>query len=252
MTTKKGLLVILSLILAVMAFGDYIFLVDGSKLEGTILSFGERFVDILLDNGYLVTVNKNEIVRLEPLDSARKGGALMSELPPQLVSGASIGSAGVGTPVGVFGAEVPVFLGDPELEIRKRMLMYRDKMKDTWVATQMSLFFPSAGHLYTGEWERGFLFLGARAVFGGLAIWGFIPVPQVDPTTGDFVVDQNDNPINQPQNMMIGAIGAGGFALFTILEAIDAYNSAERYNQQLRIRLGIEPFDPFMFHAFGR
>jgi len=246
-TILSGLMIFF---LVVFVFGDHIYLKDGSKLVGKIVNYGETLVDILLDSGRLVTVSKNEIIRLETLDRVDQsrvvaGESLIQTQTTGIKADGTMVQAGIGSPSVHFGAEVPVFLGDPELELRKRMLMYHDMKKEAWIATQMSLFIPSAGHLYTGEWERGFLFLGARAVFGGVAIWGFIPVD-----TGD--VDDNLNPIMAPQNMTIGAIAAGGFALFTLLEAVDAYYSAERHNQLLRIRLGIEQFDPMMLPYFGR
>jgi len=51
---------------------------------------------------------------------------------------------------------------------------------------------------------------------------------------------------------LLGAVGAGGFALFTLLEFVDSYYAAERYNQVLRLRLGIERFDPMMLPTFSK
>jgi len=263
---RKTLGIILCLLLSLMAFGDIIYLVDGSKLSGKILGYLGDEVEVLLETGHSVKLRTNQIIRIEPLDTgllAASNAAI--ETAPLAAAPAAAAAAAPATPIpaghwpyqgySVTGipeatgyipaTEIPVMFGDPETEMRKRLLMYSEMKKEPWVAAELSLLIPSAGHLYTGEWERGFLFLGAKTAFLGVAIFGFLPQE-----TGEL--DSNDKPIMKPQNTLLGAVGAGGFALFTLLEFVDSYYAAERYNQVLRLRLGIERFDPMMLPTFSK
>ncbi len=250
---RKTLGIILFLLLSLMAFGDIIYLADGSKLSGKILSFLGDEVEVLLETGRSMRLKTSQIIRIEPLDTSVMGtsnaaiggaSAQIASVPGQWSQGYSV--TGVPEATGYLPAtEIPVMFGDPETEMRKRLLMYSEMKKEPWVAAELSLLIPSAGHLYTGEWERGFLFLGAKAAFLGVAIFGFLPMD-----TGD--TDDDGDPIMASTSTFLGAIGAGGFALFTLLEFVDSYYAAERYNQVLRLRLGIEQFDPMMLPTFSK
>jgi len=249
---KKYLLTLFVLVISFSVFfSDNIYLQDGTKLIGKILNFNEVTVDVILESGKLINVNKDEIIRIDPVDAE----SLDSQdyyIPPFSGlenSAVEIPTSQISNMTGI--EEIPVMYGDPEMEMRKRLLMYSEMKKESWVAAELSLLIPSAGHLYTGEWERGFLFLGAKAAFGGLALWGLYPVNKVD-AEGVVVTDDSGNPIQAPQNTTLGAIGVGGFALFALLEFVDSYYAAERYNQVLRLRLGIEKFDPMMLPTFSK
>lgn len=249
--------------LSIFIFGDLIYLADGTKLTGKILNYGPTEVEILLETGQTVRVQKAQIVRIDPLDSALL--APTAAVPVANMANVAVGSAvqslpsypaysvaGIPEATGAIPvAEIPVMYGDPEIEMRKRLLMYSEMKKEAWVAAELSLLIPSAGHLYTGEWERGFLFLGAKVAFGGVGIWGLLQVEKID-SSGNPVLDANGDPIMEPNNATLGALGVGGFALFALLEFVDAYYAAERYNQVLRLRLGIEQFDPMMLPTFSK
>ncbi|HNR62850.1 MAG TPA: hypothetical protein PKM99_01925 [Thermotogota bacterium] len=250
---RKALGIILFFLFSLMAFGDIIYLSDGTKLSGKILSYLGDEVEVLLETGSSLRLKTNQIIRIEPLDtvllstsnaSMESNSAPITTVPGQWGQGYSV--TGVPEATGYIPAtEIPVMFGDPETEMRKRLLMYSEMKKEPWVAAELSLLIPSAGHLYTGEWERGFLFLGAKAAFLGVAIFGFLPMD-----TGD--TDEEGEAITRSNNTLLGAVGAGGFALFTLLEFVDSYYAAERYNQVLRLRLGIEQFDPMMLPTFSK
>ncbi len=248
---KKFFLVSMLIVISFFTvFGDNIYLQDGTKLIGKILNFNEVSVDIILDSGKMMSINKDQIIRIDPIDDAiDTTGYYQAPYSAYDNQAVSIPTSQI-TNINQI-EEIPVMYGDPEIEMRKRLLMYSEMKKESWVAAELSLLIPSAGHLYTGEWERGFLFLGAKAAFGGLALWGLYPVNKLD-SGGVVQTDDAGNPIQAPQNTTLGAIGVGGFALFTLLEFVDSYYSAERYNQVLRLRLGIEKFDPMMLPTFSK
>ncbi|MFP4461564.1 MAG: hypothetical protein ACLFQE_05140 [Thermotogota bacterium] len=263
---KKIILLFMTfVVLFTLLCADNIYLSDGTKLTGKIVNYNENTVDILLDNDQFINVNKDMIVNVEPLDSQSANEMItgVPENPSMLNATASDRHEDISTqfPSGpimdlpVAANQLPTMYADPDIEMRKRMLMYSDLKKEPWIAAELSLIIPSAGHLYTGEWERGFLFLGARATFGGVGIFGLTQAAAAQAIINDE--GSTDDEINnaksqQSSGTMLGTVGAGGFALFTLLEFVDAYYAAERYNQVLRLRLGIEKFDPMMLPTFGK
>jgi hypothetical protein len=263
---KKTILLFMTIIfLATFMYADNIYLSDGTKLTGKIVNYNEITVDILLNNGQFINVNKDMIVNVEPLDSptADEIMAGVPENPSLLGTTAGYQPQGISTefPSGpimdlpVAANELPTMYADPDIEMRKRMLMYSDLKKEPWIAAELSLIIPSAGHLYTGEWERGFLFLGARAAFGGVGIFGLAQASSAQSVINDTASTEdeiNNAKAQQSSGTMLGTVGMGGFALFTLLEFVDSYYAAERYNQVLRLRLGIEKFDPMMLPTFGK
>jgi len=263
---KKFFLLFMTFIFLVsLIYADNIYLSDGTKLTGKIVNYNEITVDILLDNGQFINVDKDTIVNVEPLDSPT-ADQIMTGVPqnPSLLNTApGYHPEGIATqfPSGpvmdipVAANELPTMYADPDIEMRKRMLMYSDLKKEPWIAAELSLLIPSAGHLYTGEWERGFLFLGARAAFGGVGLLGFSQASAAQVIINDDTASPDEISNAQAQQSsgtMLGTVGVGGFALFTLLEFVDAYYAAERYNQVLRLRLGIEKFDPMMLPTFGK
>src|SRR6056297_613232 len=246
-------------------YADNIYLSDGTKLSGKIVNYNEITIDILLDNGQFINVDKDMIVNVEPLDSPT-ADEIITGVPnnPSLLnttSGYQTGGISTQFPSGqimdlpIAANELPTMYADPDIEMRKRMLMYSDLKKEPWIAAELSLIIPSAGHLYTGEWERGFLFLGARAAFGGVGIFGFAQASAAQAVMNDEASTDDEISNAQAQQSsgtMLGTVGVGGFALFTLLEFVDAYYAAERYSQVLRLRLGIEKFDPMMLPTFGK
>ncbi len=264
---KKYILIFLTLVLFLaIIYADNIYLTDGTKLTGKIVNYNEITADILLDNGQFINVNKDMIVRVDPVD-VPSADQIMTSVPsdPSLLPVSQNPLYG-NVPTQAFPSgpvidipipanELPTMFADPDIEMRKRMLMYSDLKKEPWIAAELGLIIPSAGHLYTGEWERGFLFLGARVAFGGVGLFGFAQAQGAQATIND--PDATDEEINNARAMqssgtMLGSVGFGGFALFTLLEFVDSYYAAERYNQVLRLRLGIEKFDPMMLPTFGK
>jgi hypothetical protein len=242
------------MIFSVLIFADIVYLTDGTKLTGKILRFTETEIEMILDTGKTVTFSKDSVIRIDPLDTAllsttsslNTSGSYTQVSPALTPASQNYSLSSISDSIGTIPAtEIPAMYGDPETEMRKRLLMYSEMKKESWVAAELSLLIPSAGHLYTGEWERGFLFLGAKAAFAGLAIYGFL-------THDSGETDDNGDPVYVSNSPMLGAVGAGGFALFALLEFVDSYYSAERYNQVLRLRLGIEKFDPMMLPTFSK
>jgi len=263
---KKFILLFITIIfLFTFMYADNIFLSDGTKLTGKIVNYNENTADILLDNGQFINVNKSMIVNVEPVDSPSADEIMtgVPQDPTMLYPATGYQEQGIPTqfPSGpimdlpVAANELPTMYADPDIEMRKRMLMYSDLKKEPWIAAELSLIIPSAGHLYTGEWERGFLFLGARAAFGGVGLFGFAQASAAQSVINDAASSDDEISNAQAQQSsgtMLGTVGVGGFALFTLLEFVDAYYAAERYNQVLRLRLGIEKFDPMMLPTFGK
>lgn len=262
---KIILLFMIIMFLVTFMYADYIYLSDGTKLTGKIVNYNENTADILLDNGQFINVIKDKIVHVEPVDSP-SADDIVTGVPsdPALLYNSS-GYQGQAIPsqfpsgpimdLPVAANELPTMYADPDIEMRKRMLMYSDLKKEPWIAAELSLIIPSAGHLYTGEWERGFLFLGARAAFGGVGLFGFAQASAAQAVINDDASTDDEISNAQAQQSsgtMLGTVGVGGFALFTLLEFVDAYYAAERYNQVLRLRLGIEKFDPMMLPTFGK
>jgi hypothetical protein len=263
---KYVLLAMVVVLLFVSGFADYIYLTDGTKLSGKIVNFNENSLDILLENGQFTNVNKSMVVRVDPVDSPTADEIItgLSQDPKAagIIGGAdgptkiltSTYPSGPLMDIPVPANELPTMYADPDIELRKRMLMYSDMKKEPWIAAELSLIIPSAGHLYTGEWERGFLFLGARVAFGGVGLYGFSMA-----SSNQRLIDAGEDPSKEPDykaaistGQMLGGVGAAGFGLFTLLEFVDSYYAAERYNQVLRLRLGIEQFDPMMLPTFGK
>ncbi|HPE68292.1 MAG TPA: hypothetical protein PLF96_03160 [Thermotogota bacterium] len=250
--------VLLCVFLGASVFADNIYLSDGSVLVGKIIQFSEQTIEILLETGKSMIVSRSQVVRIDPIDQVTSAGpvgttGIPMEYVQQPVAANMYGSSLLGQPEGLYVAapviegpvgSLPDMVGDPEIEMRKRLLMYSEMKKEAWVAAELSLLIPSAGHLYVGEWERGFLFLGAKVAFGAVGLWGFSNKTVID--------EETEEEIQVPNNATLGAVGLGGVALFALLEFVDAYYSAERYNQTLRLRLGIEQFDPMMLPTFTK
>lgn len=251
---KYCLLFVVVSLFFVSVFADFIYLSDGTKLSGKIVNFNENSADILLENGQFTNVNKNMIVRVDPVDSPT-ADEIMTGVPTAIQTTQYPSGPIMDVPIPA--NELPTMYADPDIELRKRMLMYSDMKKEPWIAAELSLIIPSAGHLYTGEWERGFLFLGARVAFGGIGLFGFsqASAKQQELDSGADGLTSDEIALlkaSVSQGQMFGGVGAAGFGLFTLLEFVDSYYAAERYNQVLRLRLGIEQFDPMMLPTFGK
>jgi hypothetical protein len=223
------------LVLCLSAFSDWILLSDGTKIQGTVIRFDESIIEFALVNGGLLNITRDAISTIEysPIASHSIHSTTPHTLSPQGISAPPYGPADLST-----SWQYPFIAGewlaiDTELEARKRLLMYNERLKDPWMAAALGFVFPSSGHLYTEEWIRGLFFLGARALCVGVGLWGFHT--WFNEETEEWIA----------MNPTVGAVGLGGFALFTIWESVDAYFSAERYNRMLRLRLGIEDLYPF-------
>jgi len=93
----------------------------------------------------------------------------------------------------------------------ENILRYGIKMKNPWIAAGAALIFPSLGHIYCEEKERGVKFILLE--LGSL-----------------FLMQRKST-----QNL-----GTFSFALFKIWECVDAYYTAENYNKKLAQRFRVE------------
>lgn len=229
-------MILATFLLIVSGFSDWIHLVDGTKIQGTIVHTDETHLEISLKAGGTIRLARETIARVELAQVPAVDPA-----PQRPVHQQPVQPLPLGQPL-PFGQPAPLSYANPlwspavgldlygvdmEMVARQRLLMYNDRRKDPWMAVGLGMIFSSTGHLYTEEWLRGLFFLGTRSLFAGLGLWGF-----------QTRLNDDDEPVFV--NPMVGSVGLGGFALFTVLEGVDAFFSAERYNRTLRIRLGID------------
>ena len=95
---------------------------------------------------------------------------------------------------------------------------YNARSKNSLIAGALA-YVPSIGHLYAGDWQRSFPFLIADGIGLGILIAG------------------NKSGIIDPG---MGTAGALTIGVAQIWAMIDAYNTAEEYNKELRVELGLE------------
>jgi len=93
----------------------------------------------------------------------------------------------------------------------ENILRYGIKMKDPWMAAGASLIFPSLGHIYCEEKERGIKFV-------------FLELGSL------FLIERKST-----RNL-----GIFSFVLFKIWECVDAYYTAENYNRKLVRKFRVE------------
>jgi len=232
------LLVILSLCLTTL-MAERITLITGDVIEGVILSMESNTVRIKDPNGIVMEIEKDMIESIDyssqqdnpaapsqPMNGQQNGYQPQPNQPA--ANPAAIGPINPYPAVHYEPSPFESGLLDPELEARKRMVTYNDQRRNPLLATSLSVVFPGTGHFYSHKIAAGFFFLGTRAIFAGMTWYGF--TPRTDPNTGD--TSYND--------IVIGSAGAVGFVTMMVVEAIDSYSSAVDYNNNLRLKLGID------------
>ena len=118
-----------------------------------------------------------------------------------------------------------------------RWLRYEDERKEPWIAVGAAWVIPSVGHAYAGDWGRGFPFLLADIACIGIAATG---IQQKKTST------TSDSPggaytISSTKTEYTGAfyVGVSLLLVARIWEYIDAYNTAEEHNAEIRKELNI-------------
>jgi hypothetical protein len=216
------LILLLIMFAATVGFSEIVLLKNGSTIVGTIVGITEEGLSIKSPDGTITELKKAEILNISMIAS----DATVPETPVQ-----SYPVPVVSTPIDV---QTPYYTIDMEYESRKRVLMYQERSKNPLLSLGLSLVVPGSGHFYTGHWGAGFFFLATRSLFSGVTVWGFWPVQTNTEYTS---VTQLNSPI-------VGTIGAVGLVAMTVLECIDSFQSANGYNDMLRLRLGIDKIDP--------
>jgi hypothetical protein len=214
-------------------------LITGDVIEGVILSMESNTVRLKDPNGIVMEIEKDMIASIDystQNDSivepkAQMNGSPDAYKPVRNQIAPEYGAVSPINPYPVVHYDPSPFesgLLDPELEARKRMVSYNDQRRNPLLATSLSIVFPGTGHFYSKKIAAGFFFLGTRAIFTGMTWYGFSQ--KTDPNTGK--TSYND--------ILIGSAGAVGFVTMMIIEAIDSYSSAMDYNNNLRLKLGID------------
>jgi hypothetical protein len=232
------LLVVLSLYYTTL-MAERVTLITGDVIEGVILSMESNTVRLKDPNGIVMEIEKDMI---ESIDYSTQQNSTVEPRDHMNVAPNSYQPIHIPTvpepaavspinPYPVVHYDPSPFesgLLDPELEARKRMVTYNDQRRNPLLATSLSIVFPGTGHFYSHNIAAGFFFLGTRAIFTGMTWYGFST--RTDPNTGE--TSYND--------ILIGSAGAVGFVTMMILETIDSYSSAVDYNNNLRLKLGID------------
>ena len=102
-----------------------------------------------------------------------------------------------------------------ELDIKTRWELYNTQKKYPLLAAGASIV-PTLGHAYAGDWERGLPFLGAE--IAGIAL---------------IVIEANEQDPNK-QDLGRALVGVYVFFVATVWESIDAYLTADNFNEKLK------------------
>jgi len=250
MTKKKIVLIFLiAFLLMSTLMAERITLNNGDRIEGTILSMDSQMVRIEDGNGIVLEINKDMIASIdyssqgEPEREAQEQISGMSnsyhtQQPPAVAGPVPVSPINPHPAVHFDPAPMQSGLLDPELEARRRMVSYNDQRKNPLLAASLGIVFPGTGHFYSRRIAAGFFFLGTRAIFTGMTLYGFSK--RTDPNT------QNSS----FNNIIVGSAGAVGFVTMMAIEAIDAYTTASDYNYNLRLKLGIDTLHENALPAF--
>ena len=218
---------------------ETITLKSGDLIEGIILSMESDTVRLKDPNGIILEIEKDMISSIDYSIQQNRHSELNEQIDGvpnyyQAIHSTSISEQVAESPINPY----PIVrydpspfesgLLDPELEARRRMVSYNEQRRNPLLATSLSLVFPGTGHFYSRKIAAGFFFLGTRAIFAGMTWYGFSQ--RTDPNTDK--TSYND--------ILVGSAGAIGFATMMIIEAIDSYSSANDYNNNLRLKLGID------------
>lgn len=125
---------------------------------------------------------------------------------------------------------LPVYAqtGDVELFLR-----YQEQKKNPWVGVLASWLFPSLGHAYAENWERGAKFLAAEIVEIGIMLWAF--------SDNETVYTYYGYEERGTEKDAIGGLASLAFVVTRVWEYVDAYQEVERYNQRLLEKISVDP-----------
>lgn len=225
---------LLLLLFSSIFFSEYIVLKNGNAITGIIKSISADSLIIETADGKTIEIKKVEVLAIQ-----MQQPETIAQVPQQQNAAiqSPINYQGYPAPVPstVLPVETPYYTVDMELESRKRLLMFQERSKNPLLSVGLSLVLPGSGHIYTERWGHAVFFLATRSVFSGIAVWGFWSVEDVT-NPGVFTFN----------NPVIGTIGAVGLVVITVMESIDSYQSTIRYNDMLRLRLGIDQVDPML------
>jgi len=237
---KSGLFIVLFIvILAAGGFGAIFVMRDASTLSGTILQVTETAFIVQGENGQRMELPRSEVVSIltESLSGSvsRPSSSMPAKAQPVPETGypAPVASAQIAV-------ESPYYTIDMEFESRKRVLLYQERAKDPLLSVGLSLVIPGGGHFYTERWGAGVFFFATRAIFTGVTLWGFWTTA----TEGE-----NDEPVFRMNSPIVGTVGAVGLTTMLILECVDSFSGVNRYNDMLRVRLGIDKVDTQLIPA---
>jgi hypothetical protein len=107
-----------------------------------------------------------------------------------------------------------------EMNIDTKWRLYNAESKNPWLAVGMAWLLPTMGHAYAGNWGRSLPFLGAEIV--GLALM-------------TSSISSTGTSVNTSQY----GLGLGIFLGARIWEYIDAYTTAEEFNNELKKKYGL-------------
>lgn len=217
---KKSFVMLMILILSLMAFSDKIYLKSGVIMEGTVIKVNEEEVVIKLKSGSPATIKQKDIAFIETENSKNID-----------------------------------YLGNNKISSDK-VIFYEKNKKKPGVAAFLGLVIPSAGHAYTGNWGRGLLFATTEIAF--LTAAGYEIYNNYYQDNEEMINKNYDNHdydqkwwnndykmfynIDYKAAMNDKKIQAYmvGFAIIKLWEVFDAYNTAEKYNTQLRFELNLQ------------
>jgi hypothetical protein len=248
MTIKKSILIVLLVFLMIsVAFSERVTLTSGEILEGELLSMDQETITFKTMDGNVVSINRTDVAAIdyqkEVYNTTKTGQIPVTAGVQQLQQPVApiapmqeVVYPPVAYPIDIYAGSG---LLDPELEARKRLVTFNERKKNPFLASSVGLVFPGCGHFYSEKIASGFFFLGSRVLFGTLTWYGF--KSEIDPNTSLSVYN----------DIIVGSIGAVGFSALTIFEVIDAYYSAEEFNDILRLKLGIETVHEEVMPIFG-
>lgn len=212
---------------------------NGDMIEGIILSMDSQMVRVEDSNEVILEIKTDMIDSIDyssqdtiPEGNERPIAQHQNTYQPvqkaQFKEAVSLGPINAQPAVHFESTPFQSGLLDPEFEARRRMVSYNEQKKNPVLATSLSLVFPGTGHFYTREIASGFFFLGTRVIFAGMTWYGFSKQTDLNTEKSSY----ND--------ILVGSAGAVGFVTMMIIEAIDSYTSATDYNNNLRLKLGID------------
>ncbi len=242
---KYAIIIILFGLLLGGIFAESITLSDGQVIEGEILHMDEEMIKVKLYDGNIFSISRKEVMGVDYQENTPHKELSVEKIPLT----APVTATPVSPSVVPFETYPPVSypidiyagtgLLDPELEARKRIIKFNERKKNPFLASTLGFVFPGCGHFYSEKIGEGFFFLGSRTLFGTLIWYGF--KTRIDA--------QTEQPVYN--DIVVGSVGAVGFTAVTIFEMIDAYYASEAFNDNLKLKLGIETLHDDVIPLFG-